>query len=314
MRYFWGVLFGVVLLAAFLLTALAPLLGWWLPRSVSTYSGDIDRLYYWILGVVTLFFVLTEALLVYIMIRWAGEPGRKAQFVHGNHRLEMLWTVVPGVILFLLAILQINVWADIKYPSHMKAMFEKNPEEFLQMEVTTRQWEFRVRYPSPERIDSWKDRATAKKDYLSRLPERIDDIHLVNDVHTWKGQKTICYLRTRDVGHSFFVPAMRVKQDALPGRTIPLWFEPTEANTRRAGDAWQDGVREESPGRWVDDGRYVWDLVCTQYCGSRHSLMRGKLYVHATREDYLAWLKKAQEETGRTQPEKPADKVARGDS
>src|SRR5947209_7818358 len=101
MRYFWGVLFGVVLLGAFVLTAVSPAMGWWLPRSVSTYSPDIDRLYYWILAVVAFFFVLTEALLVYIMIRWTAEPGRRSQFVHGNHRLEMLWTVIPGVILFL---------------------------------------------------------------------------------------------------------------------------------------------------------------------------------------------------------------------
>src|SRR4249919_2093593 len=61
MRHFWGFLFGAVLLGAFLLTALAPLFGWWIPRSVSTYSGQIDTLYYWILGVTGFFFVLTEA-------------------------------------------------------------------------------------------------------------------------------------------------------------------------------------------------------------------------------------------------------------
>src|SRR5947209_4667494 len=108
---FWGGLFGVVLLAAFLLTAVSPFVGWWLPPASSSYARDIDFLYYLILFVVAFFFVLTESLLVYNMFRFAHEPGRKAQFVHGNHRLEMLWTVIPGVLLFGLAVWQINVWA-----------------------------------------------------------------------------------------------------------------------------------------------------------------------------------------------------------
>src|SRR5437879_8599682 len=113
MRHFWGILFAVVLAGAFILTAVSPALGWWLPPGVSTYSHDIDLLYYGILIVTGFFFLLTEAILVYNMIRWAADPARKPQFSHGHHRLEMLWTVVPGVILFLLAVLQINVWADI---------------------------------------------------------------------------------------------------------------------------------------------------------------------------------------------------------
>jgi cytochrome c oxidase subunit 2 len=300
MRHFWGILFGVMVLAAFLLTALAPLMGWWLPRGVSSYSGQIDVLFYWILGVTGFFFVLTEAILVYNMIRFAAEPGRKAEFVHGNHRLEMLWTVVPGVVLFLLAILQINTWADIKYPSHLTAMLEQNPEQFLQMEVVTRQWEFRVRYPSQERIAGWKDKEAAKADFQRRLPERPDDIHDVNDVHCWKGQKVLVYLKTRDVGHAFFVPNLRVKQDSMPGRTIPLWFEATESNTKHdpATRTWQIGHREDG----AQDPNYFWDLVCTQYCGSRHSLMRGRLFVHPTREDFLAWLKTAQQEDHRRLP------------
>jgi cytochrome c oxidase subunit 2 len=275
MRHFWGILFAVVLAAAFILTAVAPVLGWWLPRPASTYSGQIDTLFYWILGVTAFFFVLTEAVLVYNMLRFAGDPGRKADYSHGNHRLEMLWTVVPGIILFLLAVLQINVWADIKYPSHMAAMIEKNPADVLPMEVTTRQWEYRVRYPSPARMDTWKDKATAVKEYQARLPERRDDVFDVNNIHTWKGQKTVVFLRTRDVGHSFFVPVLRVKQDSMPGRTIPLWFEATESNTN-TGE--------------------TWDLICTQYCGSRHSMMRGKVFVHPTREDFMKWLQAQQRE------------------
>lgn len=301
---FWGWLFGIVLFGIFLLTAVSPWVGWWLPPKASTFSPEIDFLFYLILAVVAFFYVLTEALLVCNMFRFAHDPARKSTYVHGNHRLEMLWTVIPGVLLFGLAVVQINAWASIKYPTSLVQQFDAGRgEEYLQIEVTTRQWEYRMRYASPDRMASWADKAKAKHDFEQRLPPQRDDVFVVNDVHTWKGQKTICYLRTRDVGHSFFVPAMRVKQDALPGRTIPLWFEPTESNTRRSGDAWLDGYREDG----VEDKRFVWDLVCTQYCGTRHSLMRGKLYVHPTKEDYLAWLNTARADGNRTAPpEKPA--------
>jgi cytochrome c oxidase subunit II len=290
MRHFWGILFAVVLAAAFILTAVAPLFGWWLPAGVSTYSRDIDLLYYGILVVTGIFFVLTEAVLVYNMLRFASGPSRTAHFSHGNHRLEMIWTVVPGVILILLAVLQINVWADIKYPTHMATMVASDSKHILPIEVTTRQWEYRIRYPSPEHLERWEaDKDLAVKEYQARLqPERRDDVFDANNIHTWKDQKTVVFLRTKDVGHAFFVPVLRVKQDSMPGRTIPLWFEAMESNTKKVGTEWQDGGR--------DDPAHVWDLVCTQYCGSRHSMMRGKIFVHPTKDDFMAWLRAQQKE------------------
>lgn len=293
MRSFWAGLFAIVLAAAFILTAASPLFGWWIPPGMSSYSHEIDWLFYGILIVTAFFFVLTEALLVYNMYRWASEPGRPSLFSHGNHKLEMIWTVVPGVILILLAVIQINVWADIKYPSHMTAEIEKNPKNFLQMEVTTRQWDYRVRYPSPERMASWlSDEKNAVEDFKRRLPDRRDDVFDANDIHTWKGQKTLVFLRTRDVGHSFFVPVFRVKQDSMPGRTIPLWFEATESNTKREGNVWKGGFKADG----TANKDYDWDLVCTQFCGSRHSMMRGKVFVHPTKEDFIDWLKLRQKD------------------
>lgn len=300
MQKFWPLLFGVVIAGAFVLTAVSPFFNWWMPRNVASYGGEVDMLFYVILAVTAFFFVLTEGLLVYNMFKFEKDPNRKSQFSHGHHRLEMLWTIIPGVLLFLLAVVQINVWADIKYPSHLIQKFDEGKgEDYLQMEVTTRQWEYRVRYPSPDRLESWKDKAKAKADFEQRLPAQRDDVYLVNDIHTWKGQKVIVYLKTRDVMHAFFVPVLRVKQDSMPGRTIPLWFEATESNVKRVGDQWLDG-------NGTNDANFVWDLVCTHYCGSRHSLMRGKLYVHPTKDDFMAWLRQAQKDSLRTEPEKTA--------
>lgn len=299
MHRIWGLLFGVVLLAALGLTAVAPWVpGWWLPVPASSYAPRIDQLFHLILFTVTFFYVLTEVLLVFNIFRFA-RPGLKAQYTHGSHKLELLWSIIPGVILIGLAVIQVSAWADIKYPSHMRDRIVEaaDGKHFLQMGVEARQWEFRMRYPSPAHIREWDDRQKAAADYDRRMPERFDDVWVPNDVHCWKGEPVLMYLKTRDVGHALFFPNLRLKQDALPGRTIPVWFEATESNVvyDPATKTWRDGVRKEGD-KLVEDKDKIFDLVCSQYCGSRHSLMRGKLFVHETKADFLAWLESAHNE------------------
>jgi cytochrome c oxidase subunit 2 len=292
----WSYLFGGVMAAAALLSVTAPLFGWWLPKNVSTFGGGIDLMFYVILIVTAFFFVLTEAILVYALYRYAGRPAGRSAFVHGNHRLEMIWTLVPGVILFLLAVWQINAWAEVKYQSRMPRPDGKT----LQMEVTARQWEWRVRYPSAERMQSWEADPALAADFRDNV--HFDDVRGVNEVHVWKGpsdnepQRVLIHLRTQDVLHSLFFPHLRLKQDALPGKTIPVWFAAKEANTRPdSGDGrWKDGYNAAKPSEF-DPGQ-VWEIACAEFCGSRHSMMRGKLFVHESKEDFLNWLRHAQDE------------------
>ncbi|HEV3235976.1 MAG TPA: cytochrome c oxidase subunit II, partial [Gemmataceae bacterium] len=216
MQKFWSILFGATMGGALLLFIVSPFVGWWLPKNVATFGAGIDNLFYLILGITGFFFVLTEAVLVYAMFRYAGRPGYKAPYVHGNHTLEMVWTLVPGVILLLLAIVQINVWADVKYQKNMP----KPDGATQQMEVTARQWEWRVRYPNAERMASWEKDPSKALDFGTN--PHVDDLHLANEIHTWKQVKVLVHLKTQDVIHSFFLPNLRLKQDALPGKTIPV--------------------------------------------------------------------------------------------
>lgn len=328
MQKLWGVLFGVMMTAAFGLFAVAPLIrGWWLPKNVASFGQGIDNLFYLILGITGFFFVLTEAILVYTMIRYGAEPGRKSSYVHGNHQLEVVWTIVPGVILFFLALWQISVWADVKFYTRMP----RPDENTQQMEVTARQWEWRVRYPSTKRMKSWepasdearkaatenakesgKSLDVLAKELSSKWAQEFgqnphpDDVYLVNDIHVWKGNKVLVSLKTRDVLHSFFLPNLRLKQDALPGKTIPVWFEALEANAYFDGANWLDGYRYNAQGdQWVKDRNHIWELACAEYCGTRHSLMRGKLFVHETKDDFLKWLELAEKEQHRSTPPKP---------
>src|SRR5262249_41101393 len=160
--------------------------------------------------------------------------------VHGNHTLEVFWTAVPAAILLLIALLQIRTWEDIKYQSRM-------PEPDQIVEVSARQFEWRLRYPTPTQLElitkTWRSNRqepAAARDW-SRDPH-ADDLHVVNALHTWKDANVRVYLKTRDVLHSFYLPNLRLKQDALPGKTIPVWFRPTDYNTTfdKESKAWLD--------------------------------------------------------------------------
>src|SRR5262245_54317340 len=288
----WSLLFGVVLLAELLLFAIAPMLGWWLPHLANRESlgWDIDKLFYLILILTGFFFVLTEVILVVAMWRFAGEPGRRSVYVHGNHTLEMAWTLVPAAILLFIAFVQISAWADIKYAKQMR------PPHHL-IEVSARQFEWRMRYPSEETragmTAKWNagENPYGKEEWVSKDAEKaadkwghdntgnITDFHTVNEVHTWAGANTRIYLKTRDVLHSFFLPELRLKQDAVPGKVIPVWFKATDWNTE-----FKDGELVVNP-----DKR--WELACAELCGWGHYKMSGKLYVHKDKESYDAWLR-----------------------
>jgi cytochrome c oxidase subunit 2 len=299
----WGIFFGVVIAAILALCVVAAFVpGWWLPKNVASFGGDIDFLYYIILGFVTFFFVLTEAILVYTMCTYGHRPGHKSTYTHGSHKLEMFWTIVPAIILLYIAFAQVPAWAKMKsaevltwLPVSYKMQMDP-PHQIIQ--VTARQWEWRMRYPeglTPKNPREWAD------------SPQFDDLHVPNELHTWKGSRVRIYLKTQDVIHSLFLPNLRLKQDALPGKTIAIWFEATESNVSFAKDFDEKAARWKTPTPEND-----WELACAELCGGSHYRMRGRLFVHPTKEDYDDWEKYARAKQKSHEPEKATtEKVAR---
>jgi cytochrome c oxidase subunit 2 len=305
----WGVVFGLVLLATFLIWFIAPFFNWWLPENVSSFGGEVDQLFYVILGFTSFFFILTEVILVYAMWKYSARDGEKAHYTHGNHRLELIWTAVPAAILLFIAFAQVSAWGRIKYQSRM-------PAPDLTVSVLARQWEWRIRVPVDSSQFHWDKKASADEIANMQLKARAwaenpqaDDVHLPNELHCWAGtEKEPCnvklYLRTLDVIHSFTLPNLRLKQDTLPGKTIPMWFQVTRPNTKF------DPVTKKctEPDHKVD----AWEISCQELCGARHYAMRGRLYVHPNKADYEAWLKHTIEQQQSRQGEKAATPVALG--
>jgi cytochrome c oxidase subunit 2 len=102
-----------------------------------------------------------------------------------------------------------------------------------------------------------------------------DDIVTLNQLHLPVGRPAVIHLSSKDVIHSFNLPNMRVKQDAIPGLTSPLWFEPTITTAQ---------MREQT-----GDPEFGYEIACAQLCGNSHYRMRGFLTVH-TQAEFDAWL------------------------
>ncbi len=222
---------------------------------------------------------------------------------------------MPAGILLYIACAQVPAWAHMKSAEptswFVYGKFKiDNKEPDMVAQVTARQWEWRMRYSAEELKAKpegpFRLRPASPRDWADH--PQFDDVHGVNELHTWKGANIRVYLKTLDVIHSFFMPNLRLKQDTLPGRTIAIWFSTTEANCK-----FDDGSGQTVPldaKKW-SDSKNEWEIACAELCGSRHYAMRGRLYVHESKDDFLNWLADAKKhEAGTTPDEKrvPAKK------
>jgi cytochrome c oxidase subunit 2 len=213
---------------------------WWLPTNRSTIGSQVDHLFLLILLITGIVFIGAELALAWAIWTSAARPGGKAVYMHGSQRLEVIWTIIPTGILVFIALYQMGPWAEIKFRS-------AQPKVQPLAEVTARQFQWLIRYPGPD----------------GRLGTP-DDLHKVNDLRFVKGQQVVIHLKSRDVLHSFFLPDMRIKQDAVPGLEIPVWFDCHAAGT--------------------------YDLVCAELCGWGHYKMRGVVTVYNAQADFDRWM------------------------
>jgi cytochrome c oxidase subunit 2 len=99
------------------------MLRWWLPENVSTYGQDIDYLFHLIYYITGGVFILVAATMIAFLVMYRYREGRRARYIHGNTTVEIVWTVVPTLILVVLTVLSLPAWARIKMqtpPSDLK--------------------------------------------------------------------------------------------------------------------------------------------------------------------------------------------------
>ena len=214
-------------------------MSWIIPSGASTFAGDLDFLYYLILVITGIAFVVVEVGILVFAIKYRARPGRKAEYVEGSMKAEIIWTAIPAVTVLIIGLMSGGVWNTIKGRNSI-------PPDAIPHRVNVRQFEWDFIYRGAD-----GQLGTA------------DDFTVRNQLHIPVNQPVVLQLNAEDVIHSFFVPAFRVKQDAVPGMAINTWFEATEV------------------------GEY--EIACAELCGLGHYRMRARVIVHSA-ADYQQWL------------------------
>jgi cytochrome c oxidase subunit II len=207
----------------------------------STYASDIDRVVDVVGFFVFFWFALTVAMFFWLLWRFRYQEGVRALYINGTEPDLKRWINVPHYLIIgcdlVIIAFAVNVWYTVK---------QQLPEPAATVRVVSQQWAWTFVHPGRDgQLDTDDDIKTA------------DELHVeLNKVHHFK-------LTSKDVLHSFSVPVFRLKQDAIPGREITGWFEPTVAG--------------------------VYDIQCTEICGIGHGIMAARIFVE-TPEQHTAWL------------------------
>ncbi|HEY7509330.1 MAG TPA: cytochrome c oxidase subunit II [Vicinamibacteria bacterium] len=198
------------------------------PEQASTMAGRVDALYFFLVALTAFFSLLIAALVVTFTVRYRRRSEREVTpAIHGSLPLELTWTLIPLAI-----VMVVFVWA-----SDIFFAMARPPVGAIDVYVVGKRWMWKAQHLTGQRE--------------------------INELHVPVGVPIRVNLTSEDVIHSFYVPAFRVKKDAVPGYYSATWFEATRP------------------------GRYHW--FCAEYCGTKHSQMIGSVVVMEP-ADFQAWL------------------------
>jgi len=213
---------------------------------VSSIAEKVDNAFLYILVISVSLLALITFLMIYFVIKYSHKKNKEAEDIEGNKALEIVWTIIPTALVMSMFYYG---WTGFKI---MRGV----PGDALKINVSGQMWFWRFSYDNGIESD------------LLRVP---------------KGKPIVLELTSRDVIHSLYIPALRIKEDAVAGMKTHLWFKADK------------------------EGEY--DILCAEYCGQRHSYMLSKLIV-LSEDRFNAWYEQASQE-GKTAESK--SKVSKKD-
>jgi cytochrome c oxidase subunit 2 len=233
-----------------------------MPVAASAHAADIDRIIVVIHWLMAVLFVGWGAFFVYTLVRFRSGAHPKASY-------EPMKGTVSKVIEGAVLVAEIVVLVFLSMPAWAERVAEFPPEhESVVVRVVAEQFAWNMHYPGPDHKFGRTDVklvSAANPLGLDRSdPDAKDDITTINQLNLPINKPVIVHLSSKDVIHSFGLPQMRVKQDAIPGIVHNLWFTPTQTGE--------------------------WEIACSQLCGLGHYRMRG-FYTIQSDADFEAFLK-----------------------
>ncbi len=290
---------------AFLMLAflLAGLFGVWycneklkgkiLGEAASNHGERIDTMLYITIIITGIVFLITQILLFWFAYKYQDNDKRKPFYYPHNNKLEVIWTVIPAIVLTVLVGFGLYYWFQITGEA---------PKNAMVVEITGKQFNWEYRYPGKDGElgkKYFKEVNEAKSNPLGQIwsdPANHDDIYATLEMHVVVNKPVKLIINAKDVIHDVGLAHFRLKMDAVPGIPTTMWFTPKYTTRQMKEKYGQD---------------FNYEISCDQMCGKGHYTMRGVVIVESQAE-FNAWLstKPAQYTVamseGASQPSAPA--------
>ena len=253
-----------------------------LHESASKEGEKVDEMLHITLAVTGIVFIITQILLFWFAYKYQENEKRKVFFFPHNNTMEVVWTVVPAIVLSILVVIGLRNWFIFTGDA---------PKDAMIVEVTGRQYGWIFRYPGKDNqfgkkyfrnIDPsnnsiglvWADNKELNQ---KADPAAYDDIVQEQTMYVIKNRPVKLIIGSRDVIHDVGLPHFRLKMDAVPGIPTTLWFTPKFTTAE---------MKEKT-----GNSNFQYEISCDQVCGSGHYSMKGVIEV-VEEEEYDAWMAK----------------------
>ncbi len=234
----------------------------------SEHGAVTDKLFWITMAVTGFIFVLTHIILFVFSYQYQYKETSRAHYFPENNNLEIIWTIVPAIVLSLLVFSGLKAWNDIT---------SKAPDDAEVVEIMGYQFAWATRYPGKDgKLGEYNYRLIDADNAfgIDFTDRNAHDDFIPREIHLPKGKPVLFKIRARDVLHSVFAPHFRLKMDAVPGMPTHFWFVPTKST---------EDMREET-----GNPDFNYEIACTEICGRGHFTMRMIIVVEEP-EDYEKW-------------------------
>ncbi len=235
----------------------------------SIHGVGTDNMFWISMAIITFAFFVTSGLLFYFSFKYQYNKNRVAKFYPENHTLELIWTIIPAVVMAGLVFTGWKSWS---------AIMSEAPKDAVVIEIVGQQFGWKVRYGGVDnnklgnydfkKIDNTNDLGIDLSD------ENSFDDFIPGEFHIPKGVPVLLRIRAKDVLHSVFLPDMRVKMDAVPGMPTKFWFTATKTTDEKRAE--------------MGNPEYNYKVNCAEVCGNGHFGMSINFYVDEP-EDFKKW-------------------------
>lgn len=233
-----------------------------MPEPASAQAGGVDSLMAYLHILMIVLFVGWFCYFIYVLWRFQKRRNKQGDYLGvRNHASSYIEFTVAGIEASLLLFIAIPLWAQ-------RAEGFPKEDDSTVLQISAQQFAWNARYAGADGALGRQDMKLVDASNSFGVdpsdPAGKDDVQVLNEMHVPVNKPVIAYISSKDVIHSFKVPAMRVTQDAIPGMRIPVWFTPSK------------------------EGKF--QIFCAQLCGNGHAAMSQGMLVVDSPENYSKWL------------------------